>query len=418
MLTATFQGSNINLVKLHNLQVILLNLLYTPCLSRVQLAEITRLSNTTITNLISELIQQGLVAEEIDNLCMSEEPRPVGRPRTAIRLEPNARYVVGIHIGVGVVRVAVTNLRDEILENRVHLFDTQTPVDEVLNEIAGCANSVIASSQVDRSKILGVGVGASGRVDFQTGINILAPNLNWHNVPLKETLQEALGLPVVVDNNVRCMAIGETYFGAGQGVDSLAFVYGRKGVGAGLTYRGQVFRGSATGAGEIGHTVLLLQGGEKCQCGNSGCLETLVSEEVIIRLANHIAQGNPSGILAKMCQEHPDIPVIETIFNAAKSGDKQVCQMLEKRAYYLGLALANLVNLFNPELIILGGIFSQGQDLFLEPTIQTVREMAFGRLGESVRIQGTSFGWKAGVMGAAALALTHFFYQPEQTINS
>lgn len=380
-------------------------------LSRVQLAQKTNLSSTTITNLVAELIEQGIVAE--DKNAREDEHRSVGRPRTGLYLIPDARYVVGVHIGVGLYRVAVMNLRAEIVCSKLVTFVITTPSADILRGMSLDINELLTSCGVDRGLILGVGVGASGLVDYLKGINILAPNLDWHNVPIRDYLESQLGLPVVVENNVRTMAIGETYFGAGRGVDSLAFVYGRTGVGAGLIFKGHVFRGSTKGAGEIGHTVMLLRDGELCRCGNHGCLETLISEEAILRQADQIAQLYPQGILTQTISEENDISPIERVFRAGRAGDKTVRAMLEDRAYYLGVALTGVVNLFNPELILLGGIFSRGQDFFLEPVIRTVSEMSFGGMGKRVRIESTSFGWKAGVMGASALALMHFFYQPE-----
>lgn len=412
MAQANLQGSNINLVKQHNLQVILLNLLYEPVLSRSQLAKKTGLSNTTITNLIAELIEQGIVTEKNATNEKQEGLRPVGRPRTSVCLEPNARSVIGVHIGVGTFRVAITNLRGEIIDSKLHNFEVNTPPTEVLDQIIEAIESAILESAFDRQTILGVGVGASGLVDFSTGVNLLAPNLNWHDVPLREYLQSKLPFPVIVDNNVRSMAIGETYFGAGLEVDSVAFVYGRTGVGAGLTFKGRVFRGSSKGAGEIGHNAMMLQDGEPCRCGNKGCLETLISESVILQRAEDIARLNPNGILASTLKGASENSPIENVFEAARQGDTQVQEMLEERAYYLGVALANLINLFNPELILLGGIFSRGEDLFVESITRTIQKMAFGGMGKNVRLQATSFGWKAGVIGAAALALLHFFYQP------
>jgi len=404
-------GSNINLVKQHNLQVILLSLLYEPILSRVQLAKRTKLSNTTITNLITELIGQGIVKEINGNDAEIDEMRPVGRPRTSIYLDPNARYVIGIHIGIGIFRVGLANLRAEIIFNHTHNFSIDSPASEVLDKIITNVEEVIDESGVPRSKILGVGVGASGLVDFTTGVNLLAPNLDWHNVPLRDQLQEKLNLPIIVDNNVRNMAIGETYFGAGIGVDSVAFVYGRTGVGAGLTFKGRVFRGSSKGAGEIGHSIMLVHNGEQCQCGNKGCLETLVSESVILREAGEIAKLHPDGIMANIQKNNPDCSPIECVFEAARKGDIQVQMIIEERAYYLGVALANLVNLFNPELILLGGIFSLGQDLFLPTVSNTIQKLAFGGMGKNISLKATTFGWKAGVTGAAALALLNFFFQ-------
>lgn len=405
-----FLGSNINLVKTHNVQALLLTLLYEDNLSRIQLAKRTGLSNTTITNLIAELIQQGLVTEEE---CVQGDPqviRSVGRPRTGVCLNPDARYVIGIHIGVGIFRVALTNLRDEILFNNQELFDIHAPAYDVLDLILLSVKDLLKKSHISKKVILGIGVGASGLIDFQTGVNVFAPNLNWRDIPIKAYLESHLGLKAVVDNNVRAMALGEAYFGSGRSVDSLAFVYGRIGVGAGFIYKGQVFRGSAMGAGEIGHTNLILEGGEACRCGNSGCLETLVSEPVILRMAEKISHLEPSGILAKLIKENQNDDRLSIIFDAARQGDTVVLEMLQERAFYLGVALANMVNLHNPELIVLGGMFAEGHDIFIDPLIKTVSRMAFADLGIHVRIQPTSFGWKAGVIGAAALALTSFFY--------
>jgi len=409
-LNQSLLGNNIISVKEHNLQVILLSLLYEENLSRIELAQRTNLSNTTITNLIAQLLEEGLVSE---SNCDDLDPgvnRPVGRPRTAICLEPSARFVIGVHVGVGTFRVALANLRDELQLTVAESFNIQDDAFGVIDQIICCIKKVIAESQVNTDLILGVGMGLSGLVNFQSGVNVMAPNLNWRNVHVKEIVSEKLDLPVVVDNNVRCMALGETYFGVGRGLDSLVFVYGRIGVGAGFISKGQVFRGSAMGAGEIGHTTMLLSGGEPCRCGKSGCLETLVSETAIAREAQALNQNFPDGILAHRIQSQPDQHKMDVVFEAARLGDERVREMLADRAFYLGVALANMVNLYNPELILLGGIFAQDEEYFIDPVIRTVREMTFGNLGKQVRIEATSFGWKAGLVGAAALALTQFFY--------
>lgn len=406
----SLHGNNIISVKEHNLQVVLLSLLQEEGLSRAGLAKNVHLSSTTITNLIAELLEQGLVTERDCQDRDSEDIRPVGRPRTAICLVPDARFVIGVHVGVGTFRVALANLRDEILVNRIARFDINADPNTVLSEIVVCVQTVIAESEVNPDLILGVGVGLSGLVDFQTGVNVMAPNLNWHDVPVRDILQSKLGLPVVVDNNVRCMALGETYFGAGQNLESLVFVYGRIGVGAGFISRGEVFRGSNMGAGEIGHTTMLLEGGEPCRCGKRGCLETLVSETALISQADELIRRYPEGILATYLQAHPDKTKLGGVFEAAQLGDKQVQGMLAEKAHYLGVALANMVNLYNPELILLGGLFAEEQTYFINPVIETVQTMTFGDLGKQVRIEATGFGWKAGVIGAGALALTQFFY--------
>lgn len=414
----TLVGSSNSTIKSHNLRAILLILLRQQGISRVRLAQRTGLSTTTITNLISELLESGIVAEEgleQDADVTSHAQRSVGRPRTALRLVPDSCYALGIHIGVGRVRVAVTDLLARPVASQVLYAAPEMAVETVVAHISETAQAVIAASGAPREKLLGVGVGASGLVDIRTGVNILSPNLGWKNAPLHDWFAEQLGLPVCVDNNVRAMALGEALFGLGQEVDALAFVYGRIGVGAGFVFRGQLFHGSGAGAGEIGHMTILTNGGEPCRCGNTGCLEPLVSEPVILEEALRLADRRPESALAHALHA-ADAPAIDAVFAAARAGDDTARELLEARACYLGVALANLVNILNPNLIILGGLFAQGADLLLPTARAVMQERAFANLGAHVRLEITGFGQQAGVIGAASLALDRFFYQQQMEI--
>jgi predicted NBD/HSP70 family sugar kinase len=396
---------------MHNLRAILLALLRYGNLSRMRLAQMTGLSNTTITNLTAELLRQGVVIED-------DEPRPLpaprrrraGRPQTGLRLVPGARCAVGVQFDVDQVNIALMDLHARALQTRSLPGALNRPPEALLNETAALIKEVIAASGVNPRRVLGVGVGASGLVDPQTGVNVFAPNLGWRDVPMRDWLSRALGLPVVVENNVRAMALAETLFGVGRDSGSLAFIYGRVGVGAGFVVSGQLYRGGDGGAGEIGHTTVIPYGGERCSCGNTGCLETLVSEPAILRAANRLAESDPT--LREALATPPGAP-IERLFNAADAGDAVACGLLEERAGYLGLALANLVNTVNPELIVFGGIFAQGERYFLPVAERIVRERAFAGLGSRVTFRTTSFDGTAGVTGAAALALNQFFYQRE-----
>lgn len=408
-------GSNSSMVKSHNTRAILLALLRHEHVSRVDLARLTRLSTTTITNLIAELREQGIVAEE--GTEMLQRRSGAGRPRTALRLVPEARYAVGIHVGVGKIRVGVTNLRAHLLTAASFDHPLDKPAEIIVADTAKLVNQVIDESQVPRQAVIGVGVGASGLVNPETGINMLAPNLGWQDIPIRDWLSEQLDLPVCVDNNVRAMALGEALFGIAQNVRVLAFVYARIGVGAGFVVDGQLFRGSGAGAGEIGHTKIIPDGGERCRCGNRGCLEPLISEPAIIKLAQELACQNRHSLLASHLQQD-DEPSIEQIFRAARAGDESALTMLEQQARYMGIALANLVNILNPQLILLGGIFSQGQDLLLPPIEATMRQQSFANLGAQVQLLPTSFGQQAGTIGGAALALTSFFYQQQLVADS
>jgi glucokinase-like ROK family protein len=408
------KGSNINIVKAHNMSAILYRLLQDEMVSRVELAQRLSLSNTTITNLTAELLEEKIITEE--RVEVSEKRKKVGRPRRMLRLLPDARFAVGVHIGVGMFRVALTNLFAEIVSSQMVEFDLEAPPEDVVFDIVQRVDQTIGTSSVDPKRVIGIGVGASGLVNHEKGINLLAPRLGWKDVPLQFLIESQLDYPVRVDNNVRSMALGEAFFGAGRGVESLAFVYGRVGVGAGIVVNRQLFRGSRAGAGEIGHTIMLPQNGEVCSCGNSGCLETLVSEPVLVKQAQLLAQKNPDGLLAQNLKIMGERKQIEQIFAAARDGDLMAQDLIESRASYLGIALANLVNMINPEVIFLGGMFAQGQDLIIPVAEARMREAAFAGLGENVDIRATDFGWRAGVIGASSLALTTFFYQQDQGI--
>ena len=407
---ATFAGSNLSLVKAHNLRAVLLSLLHHGPISRVQLAQQTELSGTTITNITTQLLTEGVIAEkEQADLPAKNGRRRVGRPRRMLSLVPNARFVIGVHVGIGLYRVAVTNLCADVIHGQTVHFSLDTPPQTLLARIAETVKEV--STAVNRQTLIGVGVGVSGLVDHKTGVNVLAPSLGWQDVPVAEVLSSHLDIPIAVDNNVRTMALGEAFFGAGQTAEVLAFIYGRYGVGAGFVVNGQLYRGSGAGAGEIGHTIIHPDKGQRCRCGQTGCLETLVSEPVLIEAAKQLAQQVPDSLLA---QSYPqDIASFDWLLNAARQGDPTACTLFQNRARYLGIALANLVNILNPELILLGGLFAQAHDLML-PTIETtIQQTAFAGLGQNVRLQTTSFDWQAGVIGAASLALTNFFYQQE-----
>ncbi len=404
-----FSGSNISLVKEHNLQAILLSFLHEQRISRVELSQRTALSSTTITNLTAELLEEGIIQEQGEE--ERDTARRVGRPRTMLRLVPDARYAIGVHIGIGLYRVAITNLHAEILAHIDGDYRLGEPPTQVLQAISDSVRRIINDSGINRERILGLGVGASGLVDRKLGVNVFAPRLGWRNVEIGRRLHAWLDLPVSVENNVRAMAIGEAFFGDGKEANVLAFVYGRIGVGAGFVMDGQVYRGSEGGAGEFGHMIMLNEGGQTCSCGQRGCLETLVTEHEIVRQAQTLATNAPDSLLANHLSRTDEIRTIEKIFAAAREGDEAIQALLTRRARYLGIALANLVNILNPDLILLGGMFAEGIDLILPSADLVMREMALGELGAKVRLKPTRFGWRAGVIGASSLALMNFFYK-------
>lgn len=403
-------------LRTRNISAILLALLRYDGISRIHLARSVGLSTTTITNLVAELVSQGLVVEG-GTLRDAERPS-VGRPQVSLSLVPNARYAIGIHIEYSLIRVGLVNLLGEVVARRSLPFEPPIVLDDLLLEVVSMVESLISEGGISSAELVGLGVGASGLVDPYLGLNVTTPRLGWVNIPLQAYFAERLGLPVQVDNNIRAMALGEALFSP---VDDeariLAFVYARTGVGSGLVMGDQLYRGAAAGAGEIGHTTILLKGGAACYCGNTGCLETLVSEPVLIEAAQALALTHPQSRLAQALNAN-SADLLQSIFEAARAGDLLALALLEERARYMGVALANLVNVINPDVIVLGGIFTPGEDLLLPIIQETVARRAFADLGERVLLKTTRFGTHIGMVGAAALALDAFFYRPPYGLST
>ena len=405
-------GNNANQIRLHNLRTVLFHLLNNEPAYRVDIAAEAALSTTTITNLIDELISLGLVVER--GVEETNEPRRIGRPRSALYLVKDARYAIGVQIGVGFFRIGLVNLKAEILDYQTYPFLTSYPPEVIIRGIIQKVKALIAEKGLDPQLILGVGVGMPGLVSYQSGANIRAHKLGWENVPVRDWLSEGLDLPILIENNVKAMALSEAFFGSGRQANSLVFVYARAGLGSGIVINKRLLRGVDMGAGEIGHMILLSEHGKKCFCGQSGCMETLISEPALMEQAEQAARLNPNGLLAASLQT-AEAPLTNRLFAAARLGDPQARQILDQSAKYLGIALANLVNLLNPEMIVLGGLLVNGADLLLEPTRTALRNYAFADLGEKVDLHTSSFGWQAGLAGAAALVLANQFYlNPEQ----
>ena len=390
-------GNNITHVKNHNRQAILQTLLQTP-MSRVELAGKLELSTMTATNLVRELTESGFVT------AAPAPQKSVGRPRTTLTINADAGHAIGVQMGIGYYWITLVNLHGKTIHRQEGQFNLDTPPTAVLRQIAQEITALTTSPITTQRPIFGIGFGASGLVDSRNGINIYAPSLGWRQVPIQQILQEETDLPVVVENNVRAMALAEAYFGAGQTADSLAFVFGRTGIGAGLVLNGRLYRGHHMGAGEIGHTRIIPDGGQACHCGQSGCLETLVTQSALLAYINAL----PNALLDTSQSEAEQYSQLLTL---GRAGHPEILAAVQRVGRYLGLALINLINTLNPEIIFIGGMYAQGADLFLPTLRQTVNQQAFGQLGQQTKIEPTSFGLAAGTIGAACTALVHFFYQ-------
>ena len=367
-------------------------------LTRAALAEQTGLAPATVTSLVGELLDDGLVEE----LGPTSTRNGAGRPRVEVRLVAERRLALGIHFGVDVVNVGLVDLAGGVhdLERVPHRLDE--PADSVLGRVGELAERLLGRAGV-AERCVGIGVGASGLVDVGRGINRVAPRLGWRDVPLGRYFAERLGWSARVDNNVRAMALAEALFGVGRDEPSLAFVYLGRGLGCGLVFDGRPFRGSADGAGEIGHLTVVVTGGRPCHCGNTGCLETLVSGDTLAARAS--ALGLPAG-------DGSDAPSASDLIAAARGGHQAARDALTDAGHVLGIGVAALANVVNPALVVLGGLLAEAGDLILRPMRAAVQARAFPTLGGATRIVATGLGSEIGLIGAGALVLNEFYVDP------
>jgi len=377
-------------------------------ISRLDISQITRLTPASVTNIVSELIADGYVAEVGPGVSFTAGRRPI-----LIDLLPASVLVAGVDIRPAGVTIILADVRATVLcRSTLSLPQDPDPMDS-LDRIAVQIRDLLAPQGHTVQDLRGIGVGAVGLVDSVTGVNLHAASLGWHNVAIAAELTARLGAPVAVDNNVRTIAVAEQLFGLGQDIaDLLVFYVGAGGIGSGLVVGHEVFRSNKHYAGEIGH-MIVVPGGQKCSCGSYGCLDTVASGRVLVERGRARAAQNGDSALAGLAARGE--LTVETIMRAAHSGDDAARTIVCEATEYLGLALANLVNVLNPELVVLAGPIIHGGDTVIECIRSVVQRHSYvARTMGLSSIRFTSFGEHAAIRGAASLALDRFFYNPEE----
>jgi glucokinase len=255
---------------------------------------------------------------------------------------------------------------------------------------------------VETSALGGVGIAAAGVLEMERGVITASPNLpGWKNVPLRDMIEEKLGVRTFLLNDANAAALGEHRFGVGRDVDDLIYITVSTGIGGGIIIGGKIYDGICGSAGEIGHMTIDING-PRCRCGNIGCLETLASGTAMAAEARkRLAQGTKSSLL-ELARGEPENITAKTVSEAARGGDPLALELVSRAGSYLGVGMVNLINIFNPQMIIVGGGVSRMGDMLLDPAREVVRERAFRLPAEAVRIIISELGDDAGVLGAAA----------------
>ncbi len=354
--------------------------------SRADIARWTGLSRSTVSSIVGDLHDEGLVGDRRDG---GREASGSGRPPALIALDPAAGFALGIDFGKRHLAVALADLSHEVLgEQRVEMTDDYEAGEGMLRA-ADLVDRLLDDLDADRGRVIGVGMGIPGPVHRTGPVGSSAILPGWSGTSPAERMADLLELPVRVGNDANLGALAESTWGAGRGSASVVYLKLATGIGAGIVIAGRLFEGAGGTAGEIGHTTIN-ETGDICRCGNRGCLETYAGAAAI------------ASLLSRSFGEQLDP---EDVLSRAAEGDPGCRRALADAGRHIGVAVANLCNLVNPERIVVGGSMGRAGALLLDPLRESVTLRAIPSAGEDVRIVPGELGERAELLGAVALVL-------------
>ncbi|MFT4416633.1 ROK family transcriptional regulator [Fredinandcohnia humi] len=350
-------------------------------ISRMEIAKVTGMSPTTITRIVNELHLQGFVRET--ELVTSG----VGRKAVLLDVCGDVLYTIGVELDKSIIKIGIVNYIGEIVSCKSISRDPLEKYEETLGKVTNLMKELIGSHNVPNEKIIGVGVGLPGLIDYQRGIVTVSDQLKWKNVRLAADLQELTGFEVKIDNELKMKIVAENISGKARESKNAVLVGIGSGIGSAIILNGEIYRGESNNAGEIGHTVLDPTG-NVCNCGKIGCLATYISEGAILSDSRKVK----------------DITSIEEVFNAYRSGESWAINILERTSTYIALAISNILCLYNPEVIIISGSTIQNFPEIKEAIEKKCDLYIWEPIKEKVKIVYSDLRERGVVLGAALQA--------------
>lgn len=376
-------------------------------LSRAGLSSVTGLNRSTVSSIIHDLLEKNLVRE-----IGIQSSAGTGRPGILLELNPDGGCAIGVEIGVDFISAVLTDFVARILWRQRIPTNPDEKQEAIIQKAEEIVEKALAIGKAHGLSPLGIGLGVPGLVNIQEGTLVFAPNLRWFNVPLRQMWAQRFGIPVYVENEANAAALGEYYFGNARDVQNLIYLSAGVGLGGGIIIKGRLFRGSNGYAGEIGH-MTVDPNGEPCGCGKRGCWETMVGPRAIVRRVRRaLESGKESSILSAVGNDLNQIDM-NVVVQAAQAGDPVARAALEEVGVYLGIGISNLVNAFNPEMVVLGGALTLASSFLLPVIEETVRVHALPQPREALTIIPSAHGADACVMGAVALVLDEILREPK-----
>ncbi len=391
-----------------NLSAVLRFIYHEAPLSRSQLAGKTGLNKSTISSLVEDLLDRRLIHETGINSAGK------GRPSTMLEISPAAGTMIAVELGVDFISSAIVDFLGNILWRKAEPADPAASQEKTLGQTMTMVQDTIAVCQSRGQRILGLAFSIPGTVDLEQGILIFAPNLNWRNLPLRDLFSGATGLRVFIENDANAAAIGEHLFGTARNLRDFLFVFAGVGLGGGLYLDDNLYRGKGGYAGEIGHTPIIAEPFQNpCHCGNVGCWETYVNQASILqRVGTRLERSRERSVIPALMAEQGSPLSLSIVKQAADAGDADALESLAEAGSALGKGFAVLVNLFNPEKIVLGGPVSVAGEYLMPAIRESISRHAMGEILSQAEINLSAFGPDASLVGAAAVIVDDILKYP------
>ena len=365
-------------------------------ISRTDLADQMGLTRAAVTLIVNDLLENGVILEAESRAI------PNGRPPVVLEINPKRGLVAAVDMGATHVNIALADFSAKIVEETSLPFDIKQGPQVCLAEVRRILQELLDRYGISISEIMAVGVGVPGPVIKDAGMVMSPPIMpGWDRYPIRKNLEEAWGCPVSLNNDAELGALGEWAYGAGRGEKNLAFIKVGSGIGAGLIINQQIYGGTTGSAGEIGH-ITIDENGPLCTCGNHGCMEAFAGGNAIALQARKVVESGKRTLLSNIPIENITAQVVA---DSARRGDLPSQEIIMRAGTFIGIAIAGVVNLFNPSAVIIGGGVAQAGDLLTTSIRQAVRERSLHASEQSVHITTAMLGQRSSLIGATVQAI-------------
>ena len=389
---------NKQLIKELNRAIVINTILNYGPISRTRISEFTDLGLSTVSNIVADLIKRELIYET------GEEESSGGRRAILLEFNCNDRFVLGIKIGLDGIIIGLVNMKSKILDQHFIPSPVKSNEEIVLEVLIKAIRGLISKNHIKAEKIVGCGIGVSGLVNQKEGMLVFSKILGWEKIRFREILEKEFNFPIFVDKDVNVLTLAEKRFGVGKGINNFICITIGKGVGAGIVVKGDIYHGSYGGAGDFGHTIID-KDGPLCYCGKRGCLETFSSDQFIINKIKEALSNQQDTMIKDL-----NSITVDRVLKAAQEGDIVSRNIFQEVGKNLAMGIVNLISLFDPELIVVGGEGVKAGELIFPTMRKVIRDnFPYKKEIKIIPLQPGEEGW---IIGAAELVLSEVFKTP------